>query len=205
MIPLLTGALVAALLGGPHCVGMCGPFSTAAGPAWHAGRLTTYVGLGALAGAAGRASFLDARLTAGLSVVLLVWFAARLAGFTPHWSPPSFGLPALATAALRRGGQAGRFAFGVVSGLLPCGLLWSALALAVPAGSALGGAAILATFWLGTIPALGAAAHALRRLATARPWLRRAVAAGVLAAGLFSVGVRSQLTEAQPACHRSAP
>lgn len=205
MSPLFGGALAAALLGGPHCVGMCGPFATAAGPAWHAGRLATYATLGALAASAGAASFVDGRVTAAVSALLLVWFAARLAGFTPHWSPPTLGLPKLASAALQRGGWAGHFAFGAVSGLLPCGLLWSALALAVPAGSAWGGAAVLASFWLGTLPALGVAAHALRRLAQARPWTRRAVAAGVLAAGLFSVGARMQVTESAPSCHETAP
>ena len=205
MTPLLTGALLAGLLGGPHCVGMCGPFATAAGPAWHLGRLTTYGALGTLAGAAGRSALGDARLSAVVSIVLLSWFAAGLAGFAPRWRLPSLGLSRLGSAALRAGGLGGPFGFGVVSGLLPCGLLWSALALAVPAGTALGGAFVMTVFWVATLPALAVASQALRCVATARPWTRRAIAAGVLATGLVSVGLRASAAPGAPACHEPTP
>ena len=33
MIPLVGGALLAGLVGSPHCVGMCGAFATAGGSA----------------------------------------------------------------------------------------------------------------------------------------------------------------------------
>ncbi len=57
MIPLLTAALIAGLLGSMHCVGMCGGFAAGCSrarmglPAWHTGRVLTYGLLGALAGA----------------------------------------------------------------------------------------------------------------------------------------------------------
>ncbi|MFN7147839.1 MAG: sulfite exporter TauE/SafE family protein, partial [Myxococcota bacterium] len=89
MTLLLGGALTAGLLGSPHCVGMCGPFVTATGrsaPAWHAGRLLTYVTLGALAGAVGSVPFLGGTTATVVSGVLLVYFAARLAGWAP--APP---------------------------------------------------------------------------------------------------------------------
>lgn len=203
MIPLALGAFAAALFGGPHCVGMCGPFASAAGPTWHAGRLVTYVSLGALAGTAGVAPFLDGTLIAVISALLLTWFAARLAGWAPAWRAP--GVARLGTALLRKGGFTGHFGFGVASGLLPCGLVWSALAMAVPAGSAWGGSAIMATFWVGTLPALSLASAALRRLAATRPWTRRAVAAAVLVSGLVAIGMRAEATPAGPSCHEATP
>ncbi|MDP2311646.1 MAG: sulfite exporter TauE/SafE family protein [Pseudomonadota bacterium] len=207
MTPLFAGALAASLLGSPHCVGMCGPFVSATGPAWHAGRLLTYVALGALAGAAGMVSaFIDGNVAAVVSAVLLAWFAARLAGWAPSSSVRAPWLSKLGSRLLRRGGIAAHLGFGVVSGLLPCGLVWSALALAVPAGSALGGAGVMTVFWLGTLPALSVASVALRRLTSARPWARRAVAAAVLATGLVSIGMRGNMTTsdstgAAPSCH----
>ena len=54
MIGFLTAALVAGLVGSPHCIGMCGGFAVLCGgrvtdvAAWHMGCLTLYAGLGAL-------------------------------------------------------------------------------------------------------------------------------------------------------------
>jgi sulfite exporter TauE/SafE len=45
-------------------------------------------------------------------------------------------------------------AVGLLSGLLPCGWLWAFLVTAAGTGSALGGAAVMTAFWLGTVPAL---------------------------------------------------
>lgn len=203
MMPLLGGALAASLLGSPHCVGMCGPFASATGASWHVGRLLTYVTLGALAGAVGVASFVDGRVTAVVSVALLAWFSARLAGWAPGWHVP--GLARVSASLVRQGGVAGHLGFGVASGLLPCGLVWSALALAVPSGSAPGGAAVMAVFWIGTLPALSVASAALRRLNGARPWFRKAIAGGVFAAGLLSIGLRGQATASAPSCHEVPP
>jgi len=43
---------------------------------------------------------------------------------------------------------------GLLSGLLPCGWLWAFLVTAAGTGSALGGAAVMCAFWIGTVPAL---------------------------------------------------
>ena len=53
---MLIGAAIASLVGTPHCLGMCGGFAAASAgspahlAAWHAGRLSTYAALGAVAG-----------------------------------------------------------------------------------------------------------------------------------------------------------
>jgi sulfite exporter TauE/SafE len=43
---------------------------------------------------------------------------------------------------------------GLLSGFLPCGWLWAFVVTAAGTGSALMGAAVMATFWAGTVPAL---------------------------------------------------
>ena len=59
MIAAIAAAAVAGLVGSPHCIGMCGGFAILCGgkvtdtALWHAGRITSYAALGALAGTFG--------------------------------------------------------------------------------------------------------------------------------------------------------
>lgn len=188
MIPLLGGALLAGAAGSPHCVGMCGGFATAAGPAWHLGRLGTYAVLGGLAGVVGRTLPGPGWLGTALAVVLLVVFAARLAGLVKVEGLAIPGLAGLAARVARQPGFLSRVAFGALTGLLPCGLVWTALAMAVAAGGALWGALTMVVFGLGTVPALALATVAVRRLNAPR-----LVAAAVLALGIASIAMRSEL------------
>jgi uncharacterized protein len=138
----ILAAALAGLMATPHCAGMCGGFATAcARPAhpgslwaWHAGRLTTYAVLGALAGSSAGAC--RARVAAGRAGrALLVWFAAALAGVVPQ---PSARIPGLARAGQRwPAGRAwpARYLFGTVTGLLPCGMVYAALSIAIAAGT----------------------------------------------------------------------
>jgi sulfite exporter TauE/SafE len=211
MIELAGAALVAGLMGSPHCVGMCGGFAGACSAtrggaaAWSLGRLLTYGALGAAGGAAGGLIPGPPWLASAVAAVLLVVFALHLGGFAPA---PSLKLPWLSKKAadlLRRGGPFAGFGFGALTGLLPCGLLYTALALPVAAGGPLEGAAVMGAFWLGTVPALSFASFSLRRLAAARPWTRRLVAAGVLAFGLGALSMRTPAPDAAPGdpppCH----
>ncbi|MDH5580221.1 MAG: sulfite exporter TauE/SafE family protein, partial [Betaproteobacteria bacterium] len=63
-------------------------------------------------------------------------------------------------------------ALGALWGFLPCGLVYSALAVAATSGSAAGGALIMLAFGLGTLPAMVAATllgtALLRRLSGAK-------------------------------------
>jgi sulfite exporter TauE/SafE len=75
-----------------------------------------------------------------------------------------------------------RVGAGLLWGLLPCGLVYSALSLALLTGSAASGAAAMAAFGIGTLPHMLLAGHLLRRLsqrATAR-FTRLAAAALML-------------------------
>jgi sulfite exporter TauE/SafE len=172
---------------------MCGSFALACGgrlthtAAWHAGKTLTYAFLGALAGLAGESVPGPTLVATTVSAALVVWFAAGLAGIVPEPSLRVPGLARLATRAARRGDLPSRFVFGAANGLLPCGLVYAALGVAVAAGNPLTGAVAMAAFGVATMPALAAFGLGVRRLADSRPWTRRALAVVVLLAGLWVV------------------
>jgi uncharacterized protein len=163
-----------------HCVGMCGPFVLGQvmadldrGPAtygewqrlagaalapYHLGRLTTYAGLGAVAGAA-TALFASTSafgwLSGGLLVVAACLMIVQALGLAFGANSPLAGvLLRLAAPLSRARGNAARYGLGVVLGFLPCGLLYGALAAAGGTGSAIDGALAMAAFAVGTMPAL---------------------------------------------------
>jgi sulfite exporter TauE/SafE len=55
-------------------------------------------------------------------------------------------------------------AIGVVWGFVPCGLIYTVLALALFSGGALAGALVMAALWAGTVPSLAAAGWAIERV-----------------------------------------
>jgi hypothetical protein len=210
---LLGGLLLAGAAGGVvHCAPMCGPFvlgqvsdrlaripaarlcesarlSSALLLPYHAGRLTTYAALGALAAGAGAVSRSSTWL--GVLPALLLLCAAglflghALARLAPRRRP---GLPAPVpwAAAVRRLAAkvdrtrpGGGYLLGVALGFLPCGLLYAAIAAAAATGSAAGGALAMLAFGLGTAPSLIAVGVAGQ--AAGRAWHRGvAVAAPVV-------------------------
>ena len=200
LLKLAAAALLAGLAGSPHCVGMCGGFAAACSrppaglPLWHAGRITTYAGLGAVGGLAGGLLPGPRWLLVSISLVLLVWFAASLAELAPRPALRIPGITRLGTALARRRDPGARFAFGMATGLLPCGMVYAALALSLAAASPFGGALTMAAFGLGTVPALSLLSVSVRRFAAKGLWQRRAVAALVLAAGVWSLSQRATHT-----------
>lgn len=172
------------LLGTGHCLGMCGPLVLAIGAhkgsfatnlAYNLGRVFTYVALGAILGAVGTLVLSDPdanghalaelkRVQAGFSLfaalILLGFGLVRLSVIPePRWmsisSPtriPGFGK--LASSVSRHRRILGIFVFGVLMGLLPCGLSYAAFAGAMVAGSAVKSATLVLAFGLGTIPGL---------------------------------------------------
>jgi uncharacterized protein len=198
----IAAAALAGLMATPHCAGMCGGFATAcARPrgglwAWHGGRLSTYAVLGALAGTLGAALPGPAWLPAVVSSALLVWFAGALAGVLPQPALPLPGLRRAGQALVRRPGTGARFLFGVVTGLLPCGMVYAALGLAVAAANPLTSAAAMVAFGAATVPGLTVLSLGVQRLVLRSIWGRRAMAGLILAVGLWSVGARTTGTHA---------
>jgi hypothetical protein len=196
MIGFLSAAFVAGLVGSPHCIGMCGAFAVLCGgrirdtAMWHVGRMTSYAVLGALAGAFGSLVPGPSWVAAVLSLGLMLWFAAGLAGLVPEPRLVIPGLKRLGTALAGNPAPTMRYAFGIVNGLLPCGLVYATLAVPVAIGRPLEGALAMAVFGLGTTPLLSAVALGLRRAVARDIRVRRLVAAAVLAASLWSIGMR---------------
>ncbi len=197
MITYIGSAFMAGLVGSLHCIGMCGALAVACGGRardtllWHAGRATTYAILGALAGAFGSMVPGPGWVVGVISTLLIGWFAASLAGLVsePHVSIP--GVRHIAEKLANRTNMVARFAFGMATGLLPCGLVYASLGIPVAASDPLVGAAAMVAFGVGTMPALTAVAMGLRRVVMRNMLLRRLLAAGVLMAALWSIGMRT--------------
>ena len=196
MIAGLAAALAAGLVGSLHCIGMCGGFAILCGrrvpdtALWHAGRLTTYATLGALAGAFGAMVPGPSWLAAVISVGLMLWFSAALAGLVPEPRLVIPGLKRLGSAMAGNPSLITRYGFGVVNGLLPCGLVYAALAVPVAIANPAWGALAMVAFGIGTVPTLSIVALGVQRLVARDIRVRRLIAASVLAAGLWSIGLR---------------
>lgn len=211
MIGIVGGAFVAGLVGSPHCIGMCGGFASACstdvrhGTAYHLGRMSTYATLGALAGTFGRLLPGPGWVATVVSGALVTVFALSLAGLIESPAPRFPGLAGLAARARAQGGLAGAWGLGAATALLPCGLVWAALGVPIAIGQAGLGALAMVLFGLGTTPLLAGASMGLQRVMTGRMWTRRALAVLVLAAGWWSVGMRSMAAtntpDEAPACH----
>lgn len=209
MIGFLAAAFAAGLVGSPHCVGMCGGFAVLCGGRsvdtvfWHLGRLTTYALLGALAGAFGALIPGPSWVAAAVSLVLMLWFAAGLAGLVPEPRLLIPGLHHLGAAVGRTPHPGMRYAFGIVTGFLPCGLVYATLGIAIAAGTPAAGALAMVVFGLGTVPLLSTVALGLRRLVARDLRVRRLLAAAVLAASLWSVAMRQGVLGSGPMTHGS--
>ncbi len=197
MIPALAAAFVAGLLGSIHCIGMCGGFAASCSrvpgglPAWHLGRIFTYMLLGALAGTVGRFLPGPAWLSAALAALLLTWFSLGLAGLIPEPRLPFPGLARAGAKAVSSPSVSAQLLFGVVNGFLPCGLVYSALGFSVALANPLSGALAMAAFGLGTVPALTVVAGGLRRAMLSSLTRRRWLALLILLTGLWAIWSRA--------------
>lgn len=190
----LVTAFLAGLLGGVHCIGMCGgivaamsfqgghrqPFRFHLG--YNLGRLASYALAGLLAGLVGSAAFLSDRLLplqTGLYVLaqaMLILLGLYLAGFSRAvlWLERAGALlwrhlqPAFGRLLPVRSFP-GAVAAGAVWGWLPCGLVYSVLVSALATGDPGWGALLMLAFGLGTLPNLLAMGWAADRL---RAWAR---------------------------------
>ena len=205
----LAAFLMLGILGSAaHCVGMCMPFvfmvsrryglPAGAHIPWiaqtwyHAGRLTTYGVLGAVAGVFGGALQLAGALVGvqrAAAVIaggaLVVTGLTSLLSFAPGIGPATLAGRLSTTLGRRMPGHP--YALGLVLGLLPCGLLYSAVVAAMATGGAVAGAAGLVLFGMGTAPALLGISLADARFVRRRPFLNRLSHAFVLVMGAWFV------------------
>lgn len=175
--------------------GCCGRPSVS----YHLGRLVSYATLGALAGGIG-GTFDLAGAVVGLSrpaavIAGVLLIAGGLAALAAHVGirSPDTGLGRLLAAWLPRlhrpfakltpSVRSG--AIGLLTALLPCGWLWAFLLVSTATGEPLTGAAVMAAFWLGTVPALAAATAGLKLLS----WPIRRHAPALAAVSILVLGV----------------
>ena len=172
----------AGLAGSMHCIGMCGGFACglgadARGPAaslrrhllYNLGRVASYCFLGALVGQFGlwvaelglrsHWGILAQRALALLSGALMLLVGLQFLGLLRHRSLQQVGAATdVLVRALRRlvaaPGSGAPLALGVLNGFLPCPLVYAFLAQTATCGGALNGLQLMATFGLGTFPAM---------------------------------------------------
>ncbi len=210
-------ALLMGLLGGVHCIGMCGGIVGAlslgaqqAGTpprlsillSYNLGRILSYGLAGALFG--------------GISALVAHWggvhqlqlvlqavaglFMLALGLYLANWWRGLARLEAVGSRLwrhieplgrrflpVRHAGQA--LALGLVWGWLPCGLVYTALAMSITTGRATDGALLMLAFGLGTLPnllAMGLAADLLRRYVQ-QPLVRSLAGLLVMGFGIYTL------------------
>jgi sulfite exporter TauE/SafE len=202
------------LLGGAHCVGMCGgivgalamgsPARWSMHLAYNGGRILSYTIAGTLAGMLGGAGLglegqVPARLLlylfANLMLVALGLYligVTRALAFTERLGQALWRrLQPLTRRFLPATRVSQAFPLGMLWGWLPCGLVYSALASALAAGSAQRGALLMLAFGAGTLPNLLLAGILLARL---NEFVRRPVVrwtSGLLVLGFGVYGLLS--------------
>jgi sulfite exporter TauE/SafE len=166
----IVSAFIIGFLGSLHCVGMCGPLAMVVplrGNKWlailsyHFSRILVYSMLGFTFGLFGAQLTL---LQSGQRVSLIVGIALILVFVLPYLLPKwkfanrltsfSIGLFSnLSKPALQSKSFASVAVLGAINGLLPCGLIYVALAGAVSQDSPWNGALFMLLVGLGTFPA----------------------------------------------------
>lgn len=172
---LFWSAFILGIAGTLHCVGMCGPIALALPvhqrniggkllgiSLYNAGRISIYMLFGAVFGTFGAGLELSGlqqylSIVLGATIIALVlfprlftrfglskhvripWINQLKSGFQRRFSNKSFG---------------SLFVLGTLNGLLPCGLVYMAVAGSLTTTSALGGALYMGLFGLGTLPVM---------------------------------------------------
>jgi sulfite exporter TauE/SafE len=210
-----TAAFLIGLLGGVHCVGMCGGVVgalTVHSPrrhhawslhlAYSAGRIASYAAAGAIVGMIGGMGLIFNQI---LPVQMLLYVLANLVLISLGLHLAGLGnqlarLESLGAWLWRRvqpycskvlpaDTAAKAFVLGTLWGWLPCGLVYSLLATALLSGGAGGGAKVMLAFGLGTLPNLLLAGMVLKQLRDITSDRRVRLAGGAIVAGFGVAGL----------------
>lgn len=172
MFELIT-PLTIGLVGSFHCVGMCGPIAVAlplknhshaakvfGGLLYNLGRTLTYALLGLIFGLLGRGIQLAGfqqwtSIVLGIVMILGVIFPylfGQKINFTNLFTGYAGRLVNNLRKLFTNRSYRSLFGIGLLNGLLPCGLVYVAIAGAINTNQVLSGALFMALFGLGTIP-----------------------------------------------------
>lgn len=161
--------------GSLHCVGMCGPLSLAL-PTGHLsrtqqffslfvyqlGRVITYSSIGLLFGLAGRRIYISGYqqwFSIGLGILVLLlaafYFIQKTRFHLSFFNRFYMGIQRLIGRILKTNkGPLGFFWLGLANGLLPCGLVYVAIAATLSFSEVIESVSFMAFFGLGTLPAM---------------------------------------------------
>jgi len=194
----LIAALTLGLLGSMHCIGMCGPLilavpSNAASRMkfiaervlYNTGKALTYGLLGAMLGYAGKSVLMNFQqnvsIILGITLLITAAIPFGLKAKIGKYSPLNILYTLVKekfSVLIKKRGNIALFIMGMLNGLLPCGLVYTALIGATVVADVWHSAMFMAVFGIGTSPALIAVS---------------------LTGKLISVRFRSMITRAIPA------
>jgi sulfite exporter TauE/SafE len=172
---LLLSAFILGLVGNFHCLGMCGPIALAIPLKdnstqtrllsiliYNVGRIFTYTLLGALIGFIGKGVFLmgfqqKLSIILGAAIILYAIFiiVKRKSSLLNNLLATKFyRLKNAMGSFLRKKTYDANLLLGLLNGLLPCGMIYIALAGALASESVFSSAAFMLFFGLGTLPVM---------------------------------------------------
>jgi len=208
---MLLGLLLMGFMGSLHCIGMCGGLITAVSmrskkTSWlgllvyQLGRISTYATLGLILGFTGQTLHSLGgdwvqRLVGILAGSLIITFALNLGGWLPDpvqrlsvWFTRKTGLMQWVAKLASHARLHGWYTLGLVNGLLPCGLVYAALAISMTAENNIQALFMMVCFGLGTVPAMMFVPSLMQKMS---PALRlnslRAAALFMIVLGLFTM------------------
>jgi len=190
-------AFALGILGSLHCAAMCGPLQLAlpvpSGGAgrfiagriiYQFGRVITYCSLGLIAGLVGKSIFLAGMqrwLSIALGVAVLAgFFISKKIAVSATAVRFVMGLKAAMSMQLQKRNLSSLALLGMLNGLLPCGLVYVALAGAAVCSAIWASVGYMAAFGIGTLPMMLALSLSGKMFPPAvRLKLRAAIPAGV--------------------------
>jgi sulfite exporter TauE/SafE len=228
--------LVFGLVSSLHCVTMCGPLiAVASAPlqesspgagrglralmgwqiSYQLGRGITYITIGVILGFAGSmlSALLPARQVGGIIQLAVAAIFIGLALFAvlrgKAVTAPGSGsrLGGLIRKFVTSGRASGMFVLGLLTGFLPCGVLYAAFARSLAADSPSEGGLLMFAFWLGSAPLLvvvGLASGSLLRTFGRHANSLVAIAMLITGVWLGSKGLKNLMTDAPMPAHGHA-
>lgn len=219
----LLSALVIGLLSAGHCLSMCGGITgmltssigpkTSSSPSkallvfcYNFGRIASYALLGAIVGFSGSFAAKNIgiplnglRLLSGVFLVLLGLYIGQWLMWLTHieklgkhlWQRIS----PLTKKVIPVTSPSKALALGAIWGWLPCGLVYSTLTWSLASGDALKGALIMASFGLGTLPALLTLSFGVIGIKQIlnNKYFRKVMSVIIIIYGLYSITIAYQL------------
>lgn len=198
-------AFFISFLGSWHCAVMCGPIaahmnsSSKANHTYHLGRLLSYTILGALFGTLGEKLLVPENKFVFLFVLIVVFIFILTSALSKFSTLPNGlkwyyklekNLKELVFSKFNIHPKTSALGVGLLTGLLPCGWLYTFFSAAILTKSAFAGALLLFVFNLGSLPTLLGASQFFRKaLQKASIRQQKISAVLMLFAAVYSVGL----------------